>query len=529
MTQSARRIWHEMVTPREIGYSGAGTVLAFGDDVEGFQVGQTVAYAATGHAELAAPAINHVVPVPDDVDLRHAAFVTVGGIAIQALRRAELQFGEVVAIYGLGLVGQLAARIALAAGCVVVGIDVNPRANELAREAGASFVVDPSDPEWKRQILDFTGKHGVDATIVCASSDSSEIINSSMEITRRQGRVVHRRLRQARHPPEALPLPRDRPAVLAGVRAGQLPHRLREGPARLPVRLRALDREAEPRRAHPPALDRARSHLEPLIGGVYDLEDVQSAFDAVQQRTLGGLAALIRYRDEEPDRAADARDPPPAAQATARSASRSSGSATTCSRSTSRTCGRCAGSRSAASRRRPAATPPRSPRRSTPRSSRPTSRRCSTIPAPTACSSPPIQPEHYEHLCQAIEADKAILVEKPMVTRLDHFRDILRRMEGDGHPPHRRPQPPLLADDQAAPRRGRRRRSTRSSYTVTRPFLPPDHWSLDPIDGGGRLISEGEHFVDLCNLLIGQTPISVYARALGTGRPTTSARSATTP
>src|SRR6478736_10427877 len=111
MTQTARRIWHEMVTPREIGYSGAGTVVAFGDAVEGFQVGQTVAYAATGHAELAAPAINHVVPVPDDVDLRHAAFVTVGGIAIQGLRRADLQFGETVAIYGLGLVGQLAARI----------------------------------------------------------------------------------------------------------------------------------------------------------------------------------------------------------------------------------------------------------------------------------------------------------------------------------------------------------------------------------------------------------------------------------
>ena len=92
LTQSARRVWHEMVTPREIGYSGAGIVLATGEDVDEFQVGQTVAYAATGHAELAAPAINHVVPVPDDVDLRQAAFVTVGGIAIQALRRADLQW-----------------------------------------------------------------------------------------------------------------------------------------------------------------------------------------------------------------------------------------------------------------------------------------------------------------------------------------------------------------------------------------------------------------------------------------------------
>ena len=101
-SQTARRVWHEMVTPREIGYSGAGTVLAVGDQVEGFEIGQPVAYAASGHAEMAAPSVNHAVPVPDGVDLRHAAFVTVGGIAMQALRRADLQFGETVAIYGLG-------------------------------------------------------------------------------------------------------------------------------------------------------------------------------------------------------------------------------------------------------------------------------------------------------------------------------------------------------------------------------------------------------------------------------------------
>ena len=166
VAQTARRVWHEMVTPREIGYSGAGTVLAIGENVENLQAGQAVAYAATGHAELAAPTINHVVPVPDDVDLRHAAFVTVGGIAMQALRRADLQFGEVVAVYGLGLVGQLCARIALAAGCVVVGIDISPQANDIALAAGVSLVLDPRDPEWKRRLLDFTDKNGVSPGMV---------------------------------------------------------------------------------------------------------------------------------------------------------------------------------------------------------------------------------------------------------------------------------------------------------------------------------------------------------------------------
>ena len=125
-SQTARRVWHEMITPREIGYSGAGIVLALGDHVEGLEIGQPVAYAATGHAEVAAPYINHVVRVPGDVDLRHAAFVTVGGIAMQSLRRADVKFGETVAIYGLGLVGQLCASIAKAAGCVVVGDRYQP-------------------------------------------------------------------------------------------------------------------------------------------------------------------------------------------------------------------------------------------------------------------------------------------------------------------------------------------------------------------------------------------------------------------
>src|SRR5258708_13681635 len=130
-SQTAPRAWPETVTRGEIGYSGAGTVLALGDRVEGLEIGQTVAYAASGHAEVAAPSINHVVPVPDGVDLRHAAFVTVGGIAMQSLRRADLRFGETVAIYGLGLLGQLCPSIVKAAGPVAVVIGINPQSHTL--------------------------------------------------------------------------------------------------------------------------------------------------------------------------------------------------------------------------------------------------------------------------------------------------------------------------------------------------------------------------------------------------------------
>jgi predicted dehydrogenase len=124
------------------------------------------------------------------------------------------------------------------------------------------------------------------------------------------------------------------------------------------------------------------------------------------------------------------------------------------------------------------------------------------------------QPEHYGHICKAIAANKAVFVEKPMITRLEDFRDLLRRMEGEpvlltvGLNRRYSPMVQRLRDVAGGP-------IDSVDYTVTRPFVPPDHWSLDPIDGGGRLISEGEHFVDLCHLLIDRPPISVYARALG--------------
>jgi polar amino acid transport system substrate-binding protein len=124
------------------------------------------------------------------------------------------------------------------------------------------------------------------------------------------------------------------------------------------------------------------------------------------------------------------------------------------------------------------------------------------------------QPEHYGHICKAIEANKAVFVEKPMVTRLEDFRNLLRRTEDE---------PVLLTvglNRRYSPMLRRLRELVGGSidsvdYAVTRPFVPPDHWSLDPIDGGGRLISEGEHFVDLCHLLIDRPPLAVYARALG--------------
>jgi predicted dehydrogenase len=129
------------------------------------------------------------------------------------------------------------------------------------------------------------------------------------------------------------------------------------------------------------------------------------------------------------------------------------------------------------------------------------------------CSS---QPEHYEHIRAAVSAGKAVFIEKPMVTRLDDFAEVLRLMA-------EQPTQPLVTlglNRRYSPLTDTLRKSLNApadfvEYVIAQPFVPPDHWTLDPVDGGGRLITEGEHFIDLCNLLIGKRPVSVTARALG--------------
>ena len=511
-SQTARRVWHEIVTPREIGYSGAGTVLALGDHVEGLEIGQTVAYAASGHAEVAAPSINHVVPVPASVDLRHAAFVTVGGIAMQSLRRADLQFGETVAIYGLGLVGQLCASIARAAGCVVVGIDINPKANELATAAGAALVVNPSEPDWKRRITDFTGKNGVDATVICASSDSPEIINAAMEITRRQGRVVIvGYVKLDIHPKNFL----YREIDLRYSRAygpGSYDNNYEKGRVDYPF---GYVRWTEKRNLEEFIRLVATGAVdpEPLIAGVYPVDRAQEPFDAIRERTLPGVAALISY-GATPDRSRTMQvNPRPKRDGKVGISLIGFGNHVLGMHLPNLKSMRDVELRGIAS--------------ATGRNASVAAKGIGATMITTdvdelladegtdavmICSN---QPDHFDHIRAAISAGKAVFIEKPMVTKLDDFSELLRLMET---------RPGALVtlglNRRYSPLVDALRESLDSpadfvEYVIAQQDLPADHWSLDPVEGGGRLISEGEHFIDLCNLIISKRPVSVTARALG--------------
>jgi len=175
------------------GYSCAGVVLGVGDSVVDVQPGERVACAGAGianHAQVVLVPRNLLVKVPAACDLKAAASVTLGAIALQGVRRAEVRLGEVAAVIGLGLLGQITVQLLKAAGCRVIGVDLDSRRVALAQQLGADHALNPSEVDVKNEIRHLTGDHGVDATIIAAASSSDAIAQQAMEITRKKGRVV---------------------------------------------------------------------------------------------------------------------------------------------------------------------------------------------------------------------------------------------------------------------------------------------------------------------------------------------------
>lgn len=176
--------------PLALGYSSAGTILSPGIGLSGFKVGDRVACAGGGyavHAEFAVVPQNLLAPLPPNVDFESAAFSTLGAIALHGFRLAQPQLGERVAIIGLGLLGLLAAGIANAAGCSVLGIDLDPKRVALARQFHSEAVL-RSDAE--DAAISFTHGGGFDIVLICADSKSDDPIELAGILARDRAHVV---------------------------------------------------------------------------------------------------------------------------------------------------------------------------------------------------------------------------------------------------------------------------------------------------------------------------------------------------
>lgn len=177
---------------RQLGYSAVGKVKKVGQNVKSVRVGDMVAcYGApyVGHMEQLVVPEPLVAKCSAEVLPKHAAFVAHGTIAIHAIRQGQLQFGESVVVIGLGVLGQMIAKICAAASYEVICYEPNAkRAVMLKDTPGIEVFSDLTKME--QHIMDFTNGYGVDAVLLCAGGKHSETTSRSLEWVRKQGRIV---------------------------------------------------------------------------------------------------------------------------------------------------------------------------------------------------------------------------------------------------------------------------------------------------------------------------------------------------
>ena len=188
-----RNVRSKMEKPMSLGYSAAGIVAEVGSGVVDLRPGDRVAMAGAGyanHAEINFVPKNLVAVIPDGVSFEEASYTTVASIALQGVRLAKPELGDNVAVVGLGLIGLITVQILLANGCRVIGIDIDPGKIALGMQMGMDEGVASSTGDAASAVERFTRGRGVDHTLITAATKSSGPVELAGEITRRKGQVV---------------------------------------------------------------------------------------------------------------------------------------------------------------------------------------------------------------------------------------------------------------------------------------------------------------------------------------------------
>lgn len=175
--------------PLPLGYCSAGVVVEIGEGVQGIQVGDRVV-SNGGHAEMVCVPKNLCAKIPAGVSDEEAAFTVLASIGLQGIRLIEPTIGESIVVTGLGLIGLMSVQLLIANGCRVLGIDVDPARLELARQFGAQTVDLPGGADPIAAALAFSNSRGVDGVLIAAASKSSDIINQAAQMCRKRGRIV---------------------------------------------------------------------------------------------------------------------------------------------------------------------------------------------------------------------------------------------------------------------------------------------------------------------------------------------------
>lgn len=181
-------VFNKLGEPLPLGYCNVGKVIGVGEGVSEFKVGDRVASNGQ-HAEFVSVPKNLVAHIPDNIGDEEAAFTVIGSIGLQGIRLLNPTFGETVVVTGLGLIGLLTAQMLLANGCRVIGIDIDQSKLDLAKQWGV-IPINPKQSGVVKEVTELTDGIGADGVIITASAKTDAIISQAAQMSRKRGRII---------------------------------------------------------------------------------------------------------------------------------------------------------------------------------------------------------------------------------------------------------------------------------------------------------------------------------------------------
>lgn len=181
-------VFNKLDQPLPLGYCNVGKVIAVGDGVSDFKIGDRVA-SNGAHAEIVSVPVNLVAAIPDNVSSEEACFTVIGSIGLQGIRLVNPSIGEAIVVYGMGLIGLITAQLLKANGCRVIGIDIDEQKLALAANWGIT-TINALKNDVVAAVMQTTNGIGADAVIITASTKDNSIISQSAKMSRKRGRIV---------------------------------------------------------------------------------------------------------------------------------------------------------------------------------------------------------------------------------------------------------------------------------------------------------------------------------------------------
>ncbi|WP_432037863.1 bi-domain-containing oxidoreductase [Streptomyces cucumeris] len=525
-----RKVMGKLDSYTPLGYSLCGVVEQVGAGIDDVKAGDLVACAGNEHAlhaELNWVPKNLYTPVPDGLAQRHAAFGTVGSIAMQGVRQGEPQLGEVALVIGLGLIGQLVVQLLTASGVRVVGVDPDPARCELAARLGAVACGDPESAAVEASVAELTGGHGVDQVYLAAGGSSNQPVELAARLSRDRGRVV-----------DIGKCSLDLPWNAYYEKELDVRFSRSYGPGRYDPEYELQGRDYPigyvrwtERRNLACFLDlmaRGRVDVEPLISHVADFDDAVETYRSLKDGDLKAVAVLFRYPDGSghPEEV-------PAPEVAVPQVRRSGAVAAPVRKPTGPVRLAFVGAGNYASSML------------LPHLAQRDGVRLSAVVTTTALSAANAQrtfgfaeattdldavlgdpsidavfvvTRHSSHAAltrKALLAGKAVFVEKPLALTEDELADVLAAVEESGNDRlqvgFNRRFSPLLQE--ARMRFGARTGPANLRYLVNAGRLEHGSWYLQQGSEGSRFTGEGGHFIDTASWLLDADPVSVYAVA----------------